>query len=115
MKPVLIEQQLIDAISKFEHFEDMSNNSSPGHYGHEDWDIEVDTSQFFVNINKRKVTFSNLTFSGKVLFGNSGEDAPVLPFSKKCSGVISFDFDASGKNVFITDVSFDDDKLYLLN
>lgn len=111
----VIKEQLVADISQFIHFEDISNNSSPGHYGHEDWDIEVDESKFYVNVHRRTVKFSNLTFSGRVLFGSSGDDAPILPFSQKFSGVITFDFDKSGKKVFITDVSFDNDRFYLLN
>ncbi len=113
MDKTIIKHQLMADLSQFIHWEDISNNSSPNHYGHESWGVDVSAKDFKVNFEYLTIRFRNTEFSGVVLFGGSGSDAATISFRKKFSGLIYFDFD-SGNNAFIKEILFDDKHLNLI-
>lgn len=108
-------QLLTEFSSNLLHWRKVLENTSPANYGIADdnWDVSVRTYDFYVHVQERFVEFKNATFTGKVKLFESGKDSVDYPFKGKFTGKAFFEFDSSKQNVFITDISFDDESLNL--
>ncbi len=63
------------------------DDSSPGHYGVEDLDVDIDYSDIFVDIPNRTFTFKNVGFSFTLQIGSSNNrDGYVDKFNRVVSG-----------------------------
>ncbi len=107
MKLDKIREQLIDELSNSQEWDYKLNDTSPGHYGVEDWEVAIYSDRFFVDIPNRKFTFKNADFSAKLVLGGS-KDGFVVPFDKVANGAGTFTF-LDKKKVRINDVSIDMD------
>ncbi|TPG31080.1 hypothetical protein [Flavobacterium pectinovorum] len=100
-----IRQQLISELRySSEIWDDILSDTNPGNYGVNDWDVEIDESQFYADVPNRTFTFKNATFSGSLIMGASkGDSSFDMSFSKTANGSGKFDFKDS-QNVQIDGV-----------
>lgn len=69
------------------------SDTMPGNYGVNDWDVDIEEDNFYVDIPNRTFHFKNVTFSGSLVMGASkGDTSYDMDFSKPAQG--------SGKFVF---------------
>ena len=103
-----IRDQLMSELeTDINHWSEVINNTSPGNYRLEDWDIDVPPKDFYVDIPKKRFTFKNVDFSAQLLLGSSN-DGIVKEYNKPASGVGTFEFTSKNK-VRITNIDVDID------
>lgn len=84
-----IREQIAELISTdIEIWNDVLNNTSPGNYGCNHWDAEIDYNDIFVNIPERKFSIKNGQFYADLVMGASKgdfsfNDSYNKPFSAK--------------------------------
>ncbi len=67
-------------------------DTSPAHYGINDWDVCVYPKDIWVDIPNRSFKFKNATFTFDIRLGESGEDGADSNFEEQVSGYGIFDF-----------------------
>lgn len=89
-----IRQQIMDELKyDVEIWGDPLSDTMPGNYGVNDWDVEIDEDNFFVDIPNRTFSFTNTTFSGSLVMGASrGDNSFDMNFSKIADGNGNFEF-----------------------
>lgn len=91
-------------------WDDVLNDTSPGNYGCEDWEAEVDFNDIFVDIPARTFTVKNGSFSADLVMGASkGDSSFTESYSKSFSAAGNFDFKNS-KEIIITEIDIDIDR-----
>ena len=86
-------EKLAIEISQSEEWVDKLNDSNPGHYGVEDWDVVISNDNIWVDIPQRSFTFKGVTFDFTVQIGSSNkDDGSEMSFSKIASGQGVFEF-----------------------
>lgn len=106
MKLQEIREQLIqDLENNITNWDDVINNTNPGNYGLEDWDVSVSEKDFFVDIPSKTFKFKNVDFFAKLLLGGSNEDSGIVhDYNKLASGHGTFDFTDNNRKVTISDI-----------
>lgn len=85
-------------------WDDVINNTNPGNYGVEDWDISVSANNFYVDVPNKTFNFKDINFTAKVLLGASHGDSSIeQDFSTRLYGKGTFDF-TSNKEVRIENI-----------
>jgi len=80
------------------------------HYGVEDWEVTLSSSDIWVDVPKREFTFKNAQFNFELLLGSSNsEDGAKMNFSKVADGSGTFDFSEGSKNVQILELNLNFD------
>lgn len=75
------------------YWDDVINNTNPGNYGVEDWDISISPNNFYVDIPNKTFSFKDMSFTAKVLLGASHGDSSIeQDFSTRLYGKGTFDF-----------------------
>lgn len=103
-----IQEQLAEIISYDERWVNKLDDSTPGHYGVEDWDIQISDDDIWVDIPNRKFSFKNAQFSFKLRLGGSSDDDSIKDsFSKPANGHGTFEFTKDGKGIELHDLEID--------
>ncbi|MDT0676478.1 hypothetical protein [Autumnicola musiva] len=105
-----IREQISEEISiDMEVWNDVLNNTSPGNYGCDFWESEIDYGNIFVDIPKREFTVKNGNFSADLVMGASkGDHSFNENYNKPFSATGKFDF-KNAKQIMITEISIDID------
>ncbi len=105
-----IREQIAEEISTdMEVWNDVLNNTSPGNYGCDFWESEIDYSDIFVDIPNREFTVKNGNFSADLVMGASkGDHSFNENYSKPFAAKGKFDF-KSAKEITITEIDIDID------
>lgn len=105
-----IREQIAEEISTdMEIWNDVLNDTSPGNYGCEFWESEIDYEDIFVDIPNREFTVKNGNFSADLVMGASKGDLSFNEnYSKPFSAKGKFDIKNS-KEITIVDISIDID------
>lgn len=105
-----IRSQLInDLQTDINNWDDVINNTLPGNYGSQDWDVSVPENRFFVNIPDGSFSFKDVDFSASLLLGASRGDSSILQeFRTSVKGKGTFEF-VNNKKVRITNIEIDPD------
>ena len=103
-----IREQIIEEIStNIELWSDVFNNTNPGNYGLNDWDIVVNEKKFFVNIPERTFTFDEINVSADLILGGSNKDDSIeYKYNETAKGKGKFEFIDNNK-VKITSIKID--------
>lgn len=94
MKLEEIRSQLLTQLQiNLNYWDDVINNTNPGNYGVEDWDISISPNNFYVDIPNKTFSFKDISFTAKVLLGASHGDSSIeQDFSTRLYGKGTFDF-----------------------
>ena len=105
-----IRDQLIhELIYDLSNWDEVINNTNPGNYGIEDWDIAVPEQGFFVDIPSKTFSFKNVDFSAKLILGASkGDSSFIKNYRETANGKGTFEF-TDKKKVSITDTEINID------
>lgn len=88
---------------------DLLQDTSPGHYGIEDLDSDVNAKDIWVDVPKRQFTFKNANISfGARLGASSDKHGYDDNFSKIVSGQGKFDFSNGGTDITIIEFSINE-------
>lgn len=107
-----IREQIAELVSTdFDVWNDVLNNTSPGHYGCDHWKAEIDYNDIYVNIPERTFTVKNGHFTADLILGSSkGDSSFNESYSKPFSARGKFDFKNSDKlNIEKIDIEIDSD------
>ena len=78
MKLEEIRSQLLTQLQiNLNYWDDVINNTNPGNYGVEDWDISISPNNFYVDIPNKTFSFKDMNFTAKVLLGASHGDSSI--------------------------------------
>ena len=105
-----IRDQLIhDLMFDLSNWSEVTNNTNPGNYGVEDWDVSIPEDGFYVDIPNRAFSFEEVGFSAKLILGASKGDSSFLAdYNEIARGKGRFDFIGNDK-VQITDIEVEID------
>jgi|SRR6218665_588185 len=105
-----IREQIAELISSdIDVWNDVLNNTSPGNYGCDHWEAEIDYNDIFVNIPERSFTVKNGNFSADLIMGSSkGDSSFNESYSKSFSAKGKFDFKNSD-DLIIDEIEIDID------
>jgi hypothetical protein len=105
-----IREQIAELISNdMDNWNDVLNDTSPGNYGCDHWDAQVDYNDIFVNIPEKTFTVKNGGFSANLILGSStGDSSFNESYNKPFSATGEFDFESSTK-IIIIDIKIDID------
>lgn len=102
-------KQIADEISNDVNiWNDVRENTSPGNYGWEDWEAEIDFNNIFVDIQKKIFTVKKGNFSADLLLEESGKDAITSTYSKSFKATGNFEYSDKSK-IRIEDVNIEID------
>jgi hypothetical protein len=106
-----IREQIAEEICyDIEIWNDVLNNTSPGNYGCDHWEVEVDYKDIFVWIPEKKFVVNSGNFSADLVLGASKGDSSVnMKYSKPFSAKGNFDFEG-GNKIKILDIVIDIDE-----
>ena len=107
-----IREQIAELISNdIDVWNDVLNNTSPGNYGCDHWEAEIDYNEIFVNIPERTFTVKNGHFKADLIMGSSkGDSSFNESYSKPFSAKGKFDFKDSVKlNIEEIEIDIDSD------
>ena len=94
--------------SDMEIWNDVLNETSPGNYGCDDWDAEVDFNDVFADIPNGTFKVRNGNFSADLVMGGSrGDSSFNTNYSKPFSATGKFEF--VGDKIKITEIEIDID------
>ena len=103
-----IREKLALEIAQSEEWVDKLNDSNPGHYGVENWDVSITNENIWVDIPTRTFTFKNVTFDFEVQLGSSNKDDGFqTSFSRVANGQGVFEFNSNEVTVEELSVEFD--------
>ena len=86
------------------------DETEPGHYGVEDWEVLITKDDIWVEVQERSFTFKNARFNFALRIGSSNdEDGYVESFKRVVSGSGTFEFAANGKDITVTDLDLEYD------
>lgn len=101
-----MKELLAEKICTREEWTDKLNESEPGHYGIEDWDVTVFPKDIWVDIQAKKFSFKNAKFNFDLLLGESRE--PISDnFSKNATGKGNFEIKNGELTIEDLEVEFD--------
>lgn len=105
-----IREQIAELISNdIDVWNDVLNDTSPGNYGCDHWDAEIDYNDLFVNIPERTFTVKNGHFTADLVMGSSkGDSSFNESYSKPFSAKGKFDFKNSDE-LIIEEIEIDID------
>lgn len=105
MKIDQIREALANSISSSEEWINQLDESNPGHYGVEDWDVNLSLEDIWVNIPQKTFTFKNAFFNFELLLGSSNyADGFKMGFSRVAIGNGRFDFSTENDGVKIEEI-----------
>jgi len=104
----IIKEKLAELISSNEEWLDILNNTSPGHYGVENWDVTIYPNDVWLNIPERTFTFRQVEFSFELVLGGSN-DGFNQDFSKLVNGNGTFRFTADNSDIEIEEMDLEMD------
>lgn len=88
-----IKDQLIDKLTNDDVWINLLSDTTPGNYGVEEWEVQIDYDNFYVDIPNRAFSFKNAEFSGTLIFGASkGDSSFDHKFRKPADGKGIFKF-----------------------
>jgi len=107
-----IRERLADKLSSAEeivNWIDLLQDTSPGHYGIEDVDIDVSSKDIWVDVPKRQFTFKNANVSFSARLGASSDEHGYDDnFTKTVTGQGQFDFSNGSKDITVTNFSINE-------
>lgn len=93
MKIETVREILASKIPLNEEWIDKLNNSEPGHYGVEDWDVNLSHDDIWVDMQQKTFSFKNAQFEFTLMIGGSNpENGSEMSFTKEATGKGTFDF-----------------------
>ena len=103
-----IREQIIEEIStNIELWADVFDNTNPGNYGLNDWDIIINENNLFVNIPERTFTFDNVNILADLILGGSNKDDSIShKYNETAKGNGCFEF-VNNKQIKITSINID--------
>ncbi|MCT4142359.1 hypothetical protein [Elizabethkingia anophelis] len=85
------------------------SNTNPGNYGCDEWEVEIDLNDIFVNIPKEIFTINNGYFRADLVLGSSNGDSSFSQdYSKSFTGNGKFEFNG-GHDINIKEIDIDID------
>lgn len=99
-----VRYELIKLIGLDEAWTASLDNTNPGIYGIENWNVEIDTHNIWIDIPSRSLTFKDIKFSFGVLLVASGREGFCREFVRTSSGEGKFDFMDDGRNVKLKNI-----------
>lgn len=88
-----IREEISIKLNEYTEIVDELNDTSPGHYGVNYWEVEVIPKDIWVDIPNRTFRFKNGSFSFTLIMGASkGDDSHNQSFSKNLEGNGTWDF-----------------------
>lgn len=90
-----IREQIASALAEDaqEQWYSILDDTSPGHYGLEDFEVEIESRNVWVDIPSKTFSFKNIRISFTARLGASSEEHGLdTPFNKVVSGEGKFDF-----------------------
>jgi len=110
MKIDEIREQIAEIISRdIDTWNDVLEDTSPGNYGCNNWDAEVDYNDIFVNITEKTFDVRNGNFYARLIMGaSSGDTSFEETYSKPFSAKGKFDFKNSDE-IEIEEIDIDID------
>jgi hypothetical protein len=103
-----IREQLVEKIISHYNWVDKLSDSDPGHYGLEDWDVQLKKENIWVEVPQGTFTFRKAKFDFELLLGSSS-DGSKMSFSKEAKGEGSFSFSSNGNEIDIKELNIDFD------
>lgn len=99
MKLDEIREQIAESIcNDMNTWDEVLSDTSPGNYGCDHWDAEVDYRDIFVDIPKKTFVVNSGNFSADLILGASrGDSSMNFNYSKPFSATGNFDFLDSNK------------------
>lgn len=113
MKIDEIQSQLVDELTSAENnikWINLLDNTTPGHFGVEDVEVDIASQDIWVNIPKLTFTFSGayLSFSAR-LGGSSDRNGYDESFSRPVSGSGEFNFKNRGKGILVSEFNINEE------
>ena len=92
-----IRNQIAEKLSNdFDVWNDVINNTSPGNYGCDYWEAEVDYNDVYVDVPRRTFNVKNGSFSADLIMGASkGDSSFDTKYAKSFTANGKFDFENS--------------------
>lgn len=105
-----IREQIAELISTdIDVWNDVLNNTSPGNYGCDYWEAQIDYNDIFANIPERTFTVKNGQFTADLIMGSSkGDSSFNESYNKPFSAKGKFDFKNSDE-LIIEEIEIDID------
>jgi hypothetical protein len=101
-----IKEKLAIEIFQSEAWEEMLEETNPGHYGILDWDVDISSDHISVDILAKKFMFKNVTISFSLQLGSSNsQDGFESSFSRISKGKGNFELE--DENLYIKDLELD--------
>jgi hypothetical protein len=105
-----IREKLANKIELSSQWIDELNDTNPGHYGVEDWDVSLNHENIWVDIPKNTFTFKDANFAFDLRIGGSrDEDSSIMKFSKIATGKGNFSFSSKRNDVEIDEMELNFD------
>jgi len=95
----------------FDAWNDVLNNTNPGNYGCDQWDVEIDFNDIYVDIPKRSFELTNGIFSADLVLGASkGDTSFNMGYNKVFNAFGKFKFEnANSITIEEVDIEIDPD------
>jgi len=107
-----IREKVADKLSSAEEMMswiDLLQDTSPGHYGIEDVDVDVSAKDIWVDVPKREFSFKNASISFSARLGASSDEHGYDDnFTKTVTGQGKFDFSDGSKDVTLMELSINE-------
>ena len=89
-----IREQINEEMStNIELWSDVFDNTNPGNYGLNDWDVVINDDSLFVNIPERTFSFKNVNISADLILGGSNKnDSIIHKYNEIANGNGNFEF-----------------------
>jgi predicted nucleic acid-binding protein len=101
----IIRERLADIIANSEQWIDALNDTSPGHYGVDDWEVYISKENIWVDIQKKTYSFKNVKFNFSLQLGSSrDDDAFHQKFSKSATGQGEFTFSSTKNDISLQSI-----------
>lgn len=91
--------------SDYTSWNEIVADTTPGHYGADDIEIELNPNDIWVDIPNRTFSFknANVSFTAR-LGGSSDDDGHDMPFDTILAGNGVFEFSANGSDIDIKEI-----------
>lgn len=103
-----IRNKLLDKIVIDHNWMDKLNDTDPGHYGIEDWEVQLTKDDIWIDIPNGTFTFKKAKFDFEIVLGSSN-DGTQMEFSKVANGQGTFNFSPNGQDIMISELQIEID------
>lgn len=98
-----IREKIAELLSQHSEWVNKLNDTEPGNYGIEDYDVSVTKDDIYVDIPSRTFTFKNVEFSFTAVLGGSNDGFNV-DAQKTATGTGTFEFVDGSDNILLEEI-----------